>query len=334
MNRWQSQFMQPPFFGGSLPNLQMLRMVRIILLLLVLCSVFSFLFASERADNEIPGPESGYIYAGWQPDDRVMPIKWEGEFIPDKAHYATGEILTVRVKIWVDKESRGYKPDRTYYLESGYVEGKQLSSFVPRLTWVILKSEIDTLEIMTDDGILEGDITMQLIRRGSKPQVKKSDSGAFLTLAPIDTTYTDSGTYSSPPIMKFDLFRIYQSGVSPQDRQLVSKFGDFIYDLSDSINMYGKQFNDVLQKYDRLNYNDKTENSNDNTFLPDQPNFLESSGGIWGSPIKVLKNSVLRWRIANEDDNVHILSVQFVGNSLGCLVNPNPSCDYELAVRL
>jgi len=199
---------------------------------------------------------------------------------------------------------------------------------------VILKSEIDTLEIMTDDRILEGDITMQLIRRGSKPQVKKSDSGVFLTLAPIDTTYTDSGTYSSPPIMKFDLFRIYQSGVSPQDRQLVSKFGDFIYDLSDSINMYGKQFNDVLQKYDRLNYNDKTENSNDNTFLPDQPNFLESSGGIWGSPIKVLKNSVLRWRIANEDDNVHILSVQFVGNSLGCLVNPNPSCDYELAVRL
>jgi hypothetical protein len=36
-------------------------------------------------------------------------------------------------------------------------------------------------------------------------------------------------------------------------------------------------------------------------------------GGISGSPIKVLKNSVLRWRIANEDDNVHILSVQFVG---------------------
>jgi len=76
MNKWQSQFMQLPFFGGSLPNLQMLRMVRIILLLLVLCSVFPFLFASGSADNEIPGPESGYIYAGWQPDDRVMPIKW------------------------------------------------------------------------------------------------------------------------------------------------------------------------------------------------------------------------------------------------------------------
>lgn len=50
---------------------------------------------------------------------------------------------------------------------------------------------------------------------------------------------------------------------------------------------------------------------------------------IWGSPIKVLKNSVLRWRIANENDNVHILSVNFVGNGLGCIVNPNPSCDYE-----
>ena len=42
-----------------------------------------------------------------------------------------------------------------------------------------------------------------------------------------------------------------------------------------------------------------------------------------------MKNSVLRWRIANEDDNVHIISVNFVGNNLGCIVNPNPSCDYE-----
>jgi hypothetical protein len=40
--------------------------------------------------------------------------------------------------------------------------------------------------------------------------------------------------------------------------------------------------------------------------------FLNLLGGISGSPIKVLKNSVLRWRIADEYDNVHILSVQFV----------------------
>ena len=322
--------MQLPFFGGSLPNLQMLRMVRIILLLLVLCSVFPLLFASESADNEIPGPESGYIYAGWQPDDRVMPIKWECEFIPDKAHYATGEILTVRVKIWVDKESRGYKADRTYYLGSEYVEGKQLNSFVPRLTWVILKSEIDTLEIMTDDRILEGDITMQLIRRGSKPQVKKSDSGVFLTLAPIDTTYTELGTYSGPPIINFKIYRIYQSGVSPDDRQLISKSGDFMYDLTDTINMYGKRFYDALKQYDRFNYNDKTNQPKDNIYVPEQPNFQETAmGGFWGNPIKVLKNSELRWRIANYNDNIHIMSVSFVGNAPGCTVSINPSCDYE-----
>jgi len=219
-----------------------------VLLLLVLSCAFNFLFASESADNEIPGPESGYIYSQWQPDDRVMPIKWEGEFIPDKAHYSIGEIFTVHVKIWVDKESRGYKLGRTYYLKSNYVEGKQLNSYVPRLTWSIIKSDIDTLEIMNDDRILEGDITMQLTRRGSKPQVKKSDSGVFLTLAPIDTTSTKNETCSGPLIMKFEAYRIFQTGVSPEERQLLSEFGDFIYDLTDTINMYGNRFREDLDK--------------------------------------------------------------------------------------
>jgi len=59
MNKSQSQFMQLPYCGSSLPNLQLVHQARMVLLLLVLSCAFNFLFASESADNEIPGPESG-----------------------------------------------------------------------------------------------------------------------------------------------------------------------------------------------------------------------------------------------------------------------------------
>jgi len=217
----------------------LMPMVRVSFLMFALCSFFTNLFAAESKSNEIPGPESGYIYSQWQPDNRVMPIKWEGRFNPDKFDFAMGELLTVHVKIWIAKESRGYKPGRTYYIKSKYAEGRQLSSYVPQLDWTVIKSDIDTLEIMTDGRILEGDITMQLLRYHGKPQVKMSDSGVFMTIIPPDTTYTKWGTYSAPLCVDFKTYRIFQPGVSPDDRRLTSEYGDFIYDLTDVINMYG-----------------------------------------------------------------------------------------------
>lgn len=276
MNKSHSQFMQLPYSGSSLPNLQLVHRARMVLLLLVLSCAFHFLFASESVVNEIPCPESGCIDPQRQPDDRVIPIKWEGEFIPDKTHYSIGDILTVHVKIWVDKESRGYRLGGTYYLKSNYVEGKRLNSFVPRLTWTIIKSDIDTLEIINDDRMLEGDITMQLTLRGSKQLVKRSDSGAFLTMAPIDTTSTMNETCSGPQIMQFEVYRIFQTGVSSEDRRLLSQFGDFIFDNTETINMYGKRFKEYLDReYERFFNNNKQNEPKVNEYITDQPNYYE-----------------------------------------------------------
>jgi len=239
MDNESRQFMKLHDSSRDQRLMTFMPMVRVSYLMLVMCSIITVLFAFVSKANEIPGPESGYIYSQWQPDDRVMPFKAEGEFIPDKEYYSMGEILTVHAKIWIDKESRGYKPDRTYYIKSKYVEGRQLSSYVPQLDWTVIKSDIDTLEIMTDGRILEGDITMQLLRYHGKPQVKMSDKGVFMTLVPPETTYTKWGTYSAPLCVDFKTYRIFQPGVSPEDRRLTSEYGDFIYDLTDVINMYG-----------------------------------------------------------------------------------------------
>ena len=258
-------------YGSDFQLIMTLRRARIIFLLLSLCCFFTILFAVESKPNEILGPESGYLDLRWRPDDQVMPIKWEGRFNPDKFDFAIGELLTVHVKIWIDKESRGYKPGRTYYIKSKYAEGRQLFSFVPQLGWTVIKSDIDTLEIMTDDRILEGDITMQLLRLNGKPQVKISDSGVFMTIVPPDTTSTKWGTHSAPLCVDFKTYRIFQPEVSPDDRRLESEYGDFIYDLEDVINVYGDVF--LEKSKGPFNSNEHIKVQRDDTYISPTPTF-------------------------------------------------------------
>jgi len=282
-------------FGSVIPLIQTLRRARIVFLLLALCSILSILFAEKSKDNEILAQETRISDMRNPPDDEVIPLKYQSEFVPDKDDYAEGELLTIHARIWVDKDSRGYKPDRIYYLQSKYTEGRQLESFVPRLCWTIIKSDIDTLEIITDDRILEGDITMQLLRLNGKPQVKMSDSGVFMTLVPPDTTYTKWGHYSAPIILNFNVYRIYQRGVSHVDRQFDAELGNFVYDLEDTINMYGKRLKDKLNKH--LNYNDRAKFNKNNTYLPEPPDYREMAmGGFLPSPRKVLRNSTLEYK--------------------------------------
>jgi len=87
------------------------------------------LAASEP--GEILGPESGYIDLRWQSNDKVVALKTEYEFLPDKLNYDYGEIIKVTYNISVDTASRGYLPNRTYYLLSPYVAGYQISGSEP-----------------------------------------------------------------------------------------------------------------------------------------------------------------------------------------------------------
>ena len=136
-----------------------------ILLFLTLLGNISQMIASES--GEILGPESGVVDLRWQSDDKVVALKYEYEFKQDKLNYDYGEIITVTYDIRVDPASRGYIPNRSYYLLSPYVTGYQISGSEP-YCWRIIKSDIDTLEVITDNRSLQGEFTLQLVHYRDK----------------------------------------------------------------------------------------------------------------------------------------------------------------------
>ena len=96
-----------------------------IVLTAVLLGAISPLLASDP--DEILASDPDRITYGRPRDDQVVALKYEYEFMPDKMNYDYGEILRVTYDIHVDKTSRGYVPNRTYYLLSPYVTGHQIS---------------------------------------------------------------------------------------------------------------------------------------------------------------------------------------------------------------
>ncbi|MDZ4120981.1 MAG: hypothetical protein U1C33_01075, partial [Candidatus Cloacimonadaceae bacterium] len=201
-------------------------------LLLMLSSLIA------REPEEILGPESGYLDPRWRSDDKVVAIKAESEFIPDKLHYERGEIVTVKYDFRLDSTSRGYKPNRTYYLLSRYVTGYRIKVDGDDCYWHIIKSDIDTLEIISDNRSLTGEFTLQLLRYRGKPQVSKNSEGGFVSLAPIDTTSTISGIKSVPPRFLFEIVRLAESDSG--DNVYLHSSGTFFCDQRSDLSFQGK----------------------------------------------------------------------------------------------
>jgi hypothetical protein len=208
------------------------------------------LAASEP--GEIPGPESGYYYNNWLSDDKVVALSYEYEFLPDKLNYDYGEIIKVTYNISVDAASRGYLPNRTYYLLSPYVAGYQISGSTP-LYWRIMKSDIDTLEVITDDKPLKGEFTLQLVHYKNRPQKKQLGDGSFMYFTPVDTTKANTGSKSRPPAFDFMAYRIAATQTGANVHQHGS--GEFYYDQQCGIPLTGKTQRKRTQEMLKGNHN-------------------------------------------------------------------------------
>lgn len=298
-------------------NSKLMFFVWIVLLFGLLVTI-SPLIASEP--GEILGPESGYMDLRWQSNDKVVALKYEYEFIQDKLSYNYGEILIVKYDISVDTASRGYLPNRTYYLLSTHVIGNQIRN--ASYYWRILKSDIDTLEVITECRSLKGEFTLQLLYYRDKPNTKQNGEGGFMYFTPIDTTKVGNTKQCGPPAFQFTAYRVAATNTGANVHKHNS--GKFYYDQLGAIPLSGKT---VRERWERL-YNSNTDYSNPktNTYLPPQPDFWElAEGGIPGFPIKVLKNTTLNWAISRTALPAIISSVGISGNALGCSVSVNPN---------
>jgi len=188
--------------------------------------------------GEILGPESGYIDLRWRSDDKIVAIESESEFLPDKFQYSYGEIVTVKYDIHVDAASRGYKPYRTYYLLSPYVTGNQIKGDGDDNFWFIVKSDIDTLEAITDDRSLKGEIILQLLRYKDKPKVIEDNEGSIISLTPIDTTHTRSSKHSGPPRFSIEVLRVAENEI--EENVHLHSSGKFYFDQLSGISFQGK----------------------------------------------------------------------------------------------
>jgi hypothetical protein len=261
-------------------------------LLFGLLVTISPLIASEP--GEILGPESGYMDLRWRSDDKVVAIQSEYEYFPDKLHYTHGEIVTVKYDIRVDTASRCYKPNRTYYLLSPYVTGYQIKGDGDDNYWFIVKSDIDTLEAITDDRTLKGEFILQLLSYKEKPKVIEDNEGSFISLTPIDTTYTKSSKHSGPPRFSIEVFRVAE--INEGENVHLHSSGKFYYDQLSGFGIQGKVESEFWKN--RFNYNSGVIAPKNDSFLPPHPSFRElATGGVFSTPIKVLKNSTLKWKI-------------------------------------
>lgn len=283
-------------------------------LLLLIGFLISLVPLAASEPGEIPGPESGYYYNNWLSDDKVVALSYEYEFLPDKLNYDYGEIIKVTYNISVDTASRGYLPNRTYYLLSPFVAGHQIKGSASYY-WRIMKSDIDTLEVISDDKPLKGEFTLQLVHYKDRPQKKQLGDDSFMYFTPIDTTITNTTRKSRPPAFQFDAYRVAAMQTGTNVRQ--HKSGKFYYDQQCGIPLTGKTLKKHTEETLRRSY--YAPSTKDNTYLPPQPDFKElAQGGIPGYPIKTLKNTVLNWRINNDAPPAIITSVGSTGNRLGC----------------
>ncbi len=297
-------------------------------LLLLIGILISLVPLAASETDDILGPESGYIDLRWRSNDKIVAIKSEYEFFPDKLNYDYGEIIKVTYNISVDTGSRGYLPNRTYYLLSPYVTGYQISGSEP-LYWRIMKSEIDTLEVITDDKPLKGEFTLQLVHYKDRPQKKQLGDDSFMYFTPIDTTITNTARKSRPPAFNLKVYRVATTQTGANVHQHSS--GKFYFDQQGGIALSGKTQKKRTQETLQRGY--YAPSTKDNTYLPPQPNFTElAQGGIPGYPIKTLRDTVLKWRINNDVPPAIITSVGFTGNPLGCsvVINPTNTSEYIL----
>ena len=245
----------------------------LIVLLFGLLVTISPLIASEP--GEILGPESGYIDLRWLSDDKVVAIKSEYEYFPDKLHYTHGEIVTVKYDIRVDTTSRGYKPNRTYYLLSPYVTGYQIKGDGDDNYWFIVKSDIDTLEVITDDRNLKGEFILQLLPYNEKPKVIEDNEGSFISLTPIDTTYAKSSKHSGPPRFSFEVVRVAE--IDKGENVHLHSSGKFYYDQLSGFGIQGKVESEFWKN--RFNRNSGVIAPKNDSFLPPPPSFLKLVAG-------------------------------------------------------
>lgn len=221
-----------------------------------------------RDPDEILGPGSGFVDLRWQSDDKIVALKCEYEFKEDKLSYDYGEIITVTYDIHVDPASRGYVPNRTYYLLSSNVTGHQIKGS-GSLYWRILKSDIDTLEVITDDRSLQGVFTMQLMHYRDNPQVIQTGEGGFTYFMPIDTTRVKSTLKGGPPAVLFNAYRVStkQEGENIYRHQS----GKFYHDQQCGIPITSKTVEERAKKMLRSG-SYVPPNKND-TYIPPQPDF-------------------------------------------------------------
>ncbi|MDD4308799.1 MAG: hypothetical protein PHO32_00295 [Candidatus Cloacimonetes bacterium] len=237
MKQQFSQLKKLPYIGSNLPPLQMVHKVKIVVLLLILCITFTALFASGSAKSEIFGPESGVVDLRYIPDDQVVALTWKSEVIPDKFQYEIGETVTVKFTISVDPQSRGYKPDKQYYLISPYTTGHSLGADFD-LCWTVLKSNIDSLEIVRDGNPTTGEIEVRLYRSRFIPRFKQADNGMTIYYTPQDTTKAVKFNKSGPPLFKFRAYRICED-IGKGIKYCDSKHS-FEYDQYRGVNISGK----------------------------------------------------------------------------------------------
>lgn len=213
---------------------------------LMLSIVFMLAISTLTAHDpsEILGPESGFIDIRWQSNDKVVALKYEYEFVEDKLSYRYGEILTVKYDIQVDTASRGYLPNRTYYLLSNHVIGNQIRN--ASYYWRILKSDIDTLEVVTEDRPLKGEFTLQLLHYRDKPNTKQNSGGGYMYFTPIDTTKVGNTKQCGPPAIDFTAYRVAATNTGANVRKHSS--GKFYYDQQGAIPLSGKMQREQTMK--------------------------------------------------------------------------------------
>jgi hypothetical protein len=214
-----------------------------IVLLVALLGAVSPMIAHES--GEILGPESGFVDLRWRSDDKILALKCEYDFKDDKLNYNYGEIITVTYDIRVDTASRGYMPNRTYYLLSSHVTGHQISGSEPYY-WRIVKSDIDTLEVITDDRALQGELTLQLVHYRDKSEPVQMVDGGFSYFTPIDTTRVVSSKTSRPPAIFFNAYRVTtkQEGANVYQH----RSGKFYYDQQGGMGLTGKTLDERTKK--------------------------------------------------------------------------------------
>lgn len=284
------------------------------------------LIASEP--GEVMGPVSCSLSPVLRRDDLIVALQSENEYLPDKLHYTHGEIVTVKYEIRVNTASRGYKPNRTYYVLSPYVTGYQIKGGGYNNFWYIVNSDIDTLETITDDRSLKGEITLQLsFYKEDRRQVKGMSGGGFMYFTPMDTTAAQSRLPSGPPRFYFEVVRIAESDNG--DHVYLHNSGKFYYDQEAGISFQGKVESECWEN--RFNRNSGVIAPKDNSFIPSQPDFRQlAAGGYLLRDINVLKNSTLVWNINQDrpEGTMPIESVELEGPPLGCSVCRDPT-NYE-----